>query len=228
MTGFDVKHAREQAGWTQQRLAKRLRVSQGYVSMLEREKRTVPPTLEKRLLVVLKFSPLSFPLKGEGRWSDLDDETLAHQLAGLGYPGFAHLRREPKWNPMELLVAALSRPSLEARAAEALPWLALHYWSMDWRWVVSQAKMRDLQNRLGFTVSLASELADKAGRAATSNTLLQVEAELRASRLMAENTFCNDNMTQAERRWLRTHRTPQAAEWNLLSDVKTEHLAHAY
>jgi hypothetical protein len=33
-------------------------------------------------------------------------------------------------------------------------------------------------------------------------------------------------MTDAERRWLREYRPPAAAEWNLLSDLTSEHLLH--
>lgn len=35
-------------------------------------------------------------------------------------------------------------------------------------------------------------------------------------------------MTQAERNWLRTHRTSAAAHWNLLTDLKAEHLVHVF
>jgi len=228
MTGFDVKHAREQAGWTQQRLAKRLRVSQGYVSMLEREKRIVPSTLEKRLLAVLRFSPLSFPLKGEGQWNDLDDETLAHQLAGLGYPGFAHLRREPKWNPAELLVAGLTRNYMDRRVAEGFPWLVMRYLNMDWDWVLQQSKLHDVQNRLGFVLTLGREVAEQRQYLEAADALRKVEQRVRGSQLSRIDTYCNEGLTQAEKRWLQDHSSAEARRWNLLSDLKPEHLSHAY
>jgi hypothetical protein len=34
-------------------------------------------------------------------------------------------------------------------------------------------------------------------------------------------------MTDAERRWLRQHRPPQAEHWNLLTDLRPEHLPYA-
>src|SRR5438552_17211323 len=80
--------------------------------------------------------------------------TLARDLAGLGYPGLAYLRsrnRRPK-NPGEVLLTALAQHDLEPRLVEALPWLVLRYWTLDWTWVVREAKMYDLQNRLGFVV----------------------------------------------------------------------------
>jgi len=45
-------------------------------------------------------------------WGD-DSETIAHQLAGLGYPGFAYLRRDPCDGPASVLLAALSPADAE-------------------------------------------------------------------------------------------------------------------
>jgi len=44
---------------------------------------------------------------------------------------------------------------------------------------------------------------------------------------VAENTLCKESMTQAERNWLRTHRSQAAEHWNLLTDLTVEHLDHA-
>ena len=46
------------------------------------------------------------------------------------------------------------------------------------------------------------------------------------SLLAKEDTYCNDQMTESERRWLREHRSPEAAAWRLLSDLRAEHLTH--
>ena len=59
---------------------------------------------------------------------------LAHGLASLGYPGFAHLRGATrKVNPAEFLLSALSQRNLEARVAEGLPWLVLRYFRHGFR-----------------------------------------------------------------------------------------------
>jgi hypothetical protein len=50
---------------------------------------------------------------------------------------------------------------------------------------------------------------------------------LERARLAREDTSCHDSMTQVERTWLREHRSPAAAYWNLLTDIKGEHLAYA-
>lgn len=227
MTGKELKLARQSAGWTQIQAAKKLGVSQAYVSMLERERRPVAPARVARVLKHYRLPPLALPFHGHTAWADLDDQSLAEQLAGLGHPGFAYMRAQPVWNPAELLLAALDRPQLERRTAEALPWLALKYYEMDWEWAVREAKLRDGQNRLGFVVTLARELAELKSDAAAGR-LLEVEESLRRSRLAREDTFANEGMTQAERRWLREHASAGAQKWGLLSDMAKEYLTHAH
>ena len=122
----------------------------------------------------------------------MGDLKLAQQLAGLGYPGFAYMRARATWNPAELLVAALTKDELESRTAEALPWLVLTYSNMDWNWVVRQTKLHDVQNRLGFVLTLARSLAERMNDTAVANRLREVEKQLHASVLRRELTFCHD------------------------------------
>jgi hypothetical protein len=152
---------------------------------------------------------------------------FARELANLGYPGFAHHRTgKAAWNPAQLLVLGLAENQLDRRVAEALPWLAFRYWNMNWEWVFREAKVRDLQNRLGFTLLLALELAEQLQCTDAADRLGQAEQNLKHSLLAKEDTYCNDQMTESERRWLREHRSPEAAAWSLLSDLRAEHLAH--
>jgi hypothetical protein len=46
------------------------------------------------------------------------------------------------------------------------------------------------------------------------------------SGLAKEDTLCHDSLTEAERKWLRVNRPPEAARWNLLTDMKAENLPH--
>jgi hypothetical protein len=149
---------------------------------------------------------------------------------GPGRPrtAFAHHQLgEAAWNPAQLLVLALAQNQLDRRVAEALPWLAFRYWNMNWEWVFREAKVRDLQNRLGFTLLLAWELAEKLQCQEAANCLRQAEQDLRHSLLAKEDTYCNEQLTKSERHWLREHRSPEAAAWQLLSDLRPEHLPHA-
>lgn len=149
---------------------------------------------------------------------------FARELADLGYPGFAHFAKdEPELNPAQLLVFALSQAYLDRRTTEALPWVASRYYDMDWDWVRLESKQRDLQNRLGFTLSVAKNLV---GRNATQ-ALESQEQKLRDSLLVKEDPYCNERMTTAERRWLQTHRPPEAKAWHVLSDPMPEHVTHA-
>ena len=149
------------------------------------------------------------------------------ELGVLGYPGFSYLRGRRRRNPAEVLLEALNEPDLDARVAEGLPWLAMTYVDMDWDWLVRNAKVHDRQNRLGFAVSLASEVSEGRKQSERARKLRSYLEVLERARLAREDTFCHDSITQAERAWLREHRSPAAAHWNLLTDMKGEHLAYA-
>ncbi len=150
---------------------------------------------------------------------------LAGDLAALGYPGFAYLRsRTPKKNPHQVVLAALAQPNLEARAVEALPWLLVRHADADTRWLEDHAKLGDLQNRLGFVVSMARRAAESdVGRQREAWALAQLERQLYGSRLAREDTLCQELMSEAERRWLRKNRSEEARKWNLLTQWGPEH-----
>ncbi len=125
-----------------------------------------------------------------------------------------------------MLLHALDTEDLNARVTEALPGLPLTYPDMDWDWLTLRAKMRDRQNRLGFVGLLARDVAREHKNTLLESTLDKQVAFLERSRLAGEDTLCKSSMTQAERAWLRTHRTDAAVHWNLLSDLTTEQLSH--
>lgn len=230
MTGRQLAEARKEMGLTQQEAARRLRVSQPYLSLLERGRRPLPPSQVHCFLTVYQsLPPVALPLKGPLEWDRLGNQELASELASFGYPGFSYLRTQPGWNPAEVLVAALTKDDLESRVAEALPWLVLAYSNMNWTFVVEQAKLHDVQNRLGFVLTLARELAERSqnNNSAAAVQLSAVESRLQNSVLLRKQTFCSEHMSQAERRWLETRSTPEARRWNVLSDLSPEHLSHA-
>lgn len=87
-----------------------------------------------------------------------EPDRLARMLAGLGYPGFSHVRPRATSNPAAFPLAALRLSDLDSRLAEALPWVAWRYWDLDRGWLLERARVADLQNRLGFAVTLAKQL----------------------------------------------------------------------
>jgi len=224
MADFDLRTLRKKLSWNQQQLAHRMGVSQGLVSLWERGVRTIPENRVVQLQRLgVNLNPLSLPIREARMRGDYSQE-----LANLGYPGFEHLRTgQPRWNPAQLLVSALSEQFLDRRIAEALPWLVLRYWKMDWDWVRREAKLRDLQNRLGFTLALAQKLATVTRNDQAAVLLEEQQKKLRGSLLAKEDTLCNDRLTDAERKWLRKNRSPEAAAWHVLSDLRTDHLVHA-
>ncbi len=175
---------------------------------------------------VFDFPPTALPLETE-QMSSLGESELKSDLGALGYPGFSYLRGKPTRNPAQLLFFALDQPDLDTRVVEALPWLTCTYVEMNWDWLVSNAKLHDRQNRLGFVVTLAGELAQKTGDSACSRKLTDSRALLERSRLVREDTLCHNSMTKAERKWLRLNRPPEARHWNLLTDLDVRHLAYA-
>jgi transcriptional regulator with XRE-family HTH domain len=229
MGGNMLKEARLEKSWTQKRAALALDVTQAYLSMLEKGHRPLSERLVSKALKVLNLPATALPLRtGEvamsASWRKRD---FSAELGALGYPGFAYLRARRRRNPAQVLLEALNERNLDARVAEGLPWLAMTYVDMDWDWLVRNAKVGDRQNRLGFAVSLAGDVAEGKRDRRRARELRQPLEVLERARLVREDTFCHDSMTQTERAWLREHRSPAAAHWNLLTDMKEEHLAYA-
>jgi len=143
----------------------------------------------------------------------------AGDLRALGYPKFSYLKEKKSPDPKELLFDALDERDLDSRIVEGLPWLAVTYVDMDWDWLVQNASLHRRQNRLGFVVALAIDLARPKSDNERLLKLRQQLEKLETIRLAEEDTLCHDSMTTTERAWLRAHRSPTAAHWNILSDL---------
>ncbi len=220
-----LKEVRRQKGWTQGETAEKLGVSQPYLSLLEQGLRP----LTKRLLSKLQrhFDVPVTELPVEAPKPNVGQQQVAEALGALGYPGFAYLKRGARWNPAQVVLTALEQANLEARLAEALPWVVLHYPNLNWDWLLERVKVKDVQNRLGFVVTLARQLAARHGDHAAATRLLGLEQRLEGARLVKEDTLGRESMTVAERRWLLGTRPPEAQHWNLLTDLIPEHLPYA-
>jgi len=213
----ELKRAREARGWTQLQMAQRLGVSQGYVSLMESGARPVPHSLAALLRRKLGLSPSTLA----PRELNLDPDGLPGVLGALGYEPFGYLKGR-LLNPATVLLAALRQKDLSSRVVEALPWLALRFPDLNREWLVERAKVHDVQNRLAYVVTLASELAG----AGVATLLRDLALGLEPSRLACEDTLCHDSMTETERRWVREQRSEQAEHWNLLTDLRREHLPY--
>lgn len=229
MTGEQLKSGRQQKGWNQGQAALRLGVSQPYLSLLERGGRRVPEKLARKAAGVYGLSAATLPLEvAPEDLGPVGQDDLAADLAALGYPGLSYLgARRRKKNPAAVLLSALNTSDLESRLVEALPWVVWNFPELDWGWLVSAAKQHDLQNRLGFVTSVARGVAESRGEGEKAELLGRRVQELERSRLAREDTLCHDSLTEAERRWLREHRTKEAEHWNLLTDLAPEHLSYA-
>jgi hypothetical protein len=174
---------------------------------------------------VLGLPASTLPVSSES--APLRAEDAARALGALGYSGFAHLRQSRRVNPAELLLRTLRAPKVEARIVEALPWLLVNHLNLDWHWLLREAKVNDLQNRLGFVVTVAREVAERQGKSDAANVLRHWERVLENSRLANEDAFAQDPLGDAERTWLRSNRSKEAARWNLLTSLSVETVARS-
>jgi transcriptional regulator with XRE-family HTH domain len=229
MTGESLRTSRREAGWTQRRLAARLSVSQEYVSLMERGRRPVPDNLARAVTRLLRLPATALPLPGSAVGEAAAESWVEHALTRLGYPGFAYRGKPgPKRNPTEVLHRALARDRLDPRLVEALPWLLLRFEGFDYEALAVPAKLRDLQNRLGFTIALAREVAEQDPQwRHRAGELRRLEELLEPSRLAREDTYGGTVGSDRMRDWLRKHRSKAAEHWNVLTDLKTEHLPYA-
>jgi len=228
MTGRELKKYRKDSKLTQERAAKLLGVSQTYLSLLENGERPLNMRLRKKAVAAFGLSPTELPSKA--RYLKIDpvtDEQLTVDLATLGYKGFSHYKPSRQKNPADVLLSALNADNRDARLIEALPWLVLAFPDMEWHDVKRVVKMYDLQNRLGFVLSVALGLAEQRQDKSTAATLSRREADLVPSMLVREGTLCNDKMTNAERRWLATNRTDDARRWRILASLSPQLVRYA-
>jgi transcriptional regulator with XRE-family HTH domain len=221
-----LQSARRTAGLTQQQAADRLGVSQAYLALLERGRRPVTDRLGPRIVRLYRLGPTTLPLESDSidSWHS---SSLAAALASLGYPGFRQLRDAHRKNPAVVLLAAIAASEVEVRVIEALPWLVVEHSDLDWQWLIREAKLRDVQNRLGFVVTLARQVAEKRGDASAASRLREIEEVLDRARLVREDTLCQASLSDAERRWLRRTRPVEASHWNLLTDLNAQFLPYA-
>lgn len=226
MSGEALRRAREEYRWTQAQAGARLGISQAYVALLEKGRRPVPVDLARKAVRVLKLSPVLLP--PAEKLSAGESNKLARDLGRLGYPGFAYLRGGWLKNPGEVLLTALAQPRLDSRVAEALPWVVLQYPELDSDWLVRQARLLNLTNRLGFVVDLATRVLEKTNETNSPryHALTRLSDALRASRLDIEDTFGQGALTERERDWLRAHRPPEARFWHLLTNWQPEFLQY--
>lgn len=226
MTPRQLKDGRLAASLTQARAAVRLGLSQPYLSQLERGRRDVTTTVAVAAAKLYRLPPTALAPPVDPPAVPTESESLAHQLAALGYPGYGHLRKSPLVNPALVALNCVSKEDLDGRVAEAMPWVLAHYPELDWPWLLAQAKLRNVQNRLGFLVMVARNVAERRSDNVAAKKLSWVETELEPARLAAETTLGRESMPEAEKAWLRRHRSAEARHWSVLSGMKAEELPY--
>lgn len=226
MTAQHWISGRQKAGLTQVQAARRLGLSQPYLSQLEKGSRSAGPALTRKAVALYRLPPSVLPLPKGEESAAAAPARLQEELAALGYPGFAHVRSSRKHNPAVVVLTALLQQDLDARLVEALPWVIGTYTDLNWQWLRDHARLRNAQNRLGYVVYLAKAVIGS--RDENAREILSAwERDLEESRLAREDTLGRDSMATAERLWLKTHRPAAAAHWNLLTSLSPEQLPYA-
>lgn len=207
---------RERVGISQMALAKALGVTQAYVSQLEAGLRPVTRRLAARLAALpeaRQLPPTVFPVTLFGL--DAADADVAADLAALGYPGVDPREGHAPKNPAAVILSIIRRRQVAPAVMAAIPWVLLHFPDLDTGWLVAQARLNNLQNRLGFLTDLALAVARDHAHLEKLNAM---RADLEASRLAKEDTLARE-LTPAEREFFREHRTDLARHWNLLTGL---------
>jgi hypothetical protein len=194
--------------------------------MIEGGRRPVTEEIAVKAVGVFRLPATALPLKVDAQ-SALDEKGFKAELGALGYPGFAKFRvGKPKYNPARLLLLALRQDVLDTRVVEALPFLLVKYVDLDWQWVLMNAKVFDGQNRFGFLVDLAEDVAKGLGDVERKSELKEMKRMIDWSRLAREDTLCQESMSQGERKLLRRKRPAKARHWNLLTDMEEKGLGY--
>ncbi|MBK5290653.1 MAG: helix-turn-helix transcriptional regulator [Acidobacteriia bacterium] len=204
-----LQHWRKHSGLTQVDAAALLGVSQPYLSLLERGSRPLTKALRSRMNAVRKPTH-----------QDSTADHFRRQMSALGYPLFAHVSpARAKPSPEAFLLSVLSQSDVDSRVVEGLPWLVQQYaGEMELPWLVRQAKLQSLQNRMGFLFQAAG---------VETSELMAAAHELERARLLEESTLCWDTMPAATREWVRANRSPLAKHWNVVTTLQPQDSHHA-
>lgn len=225
----EIRQYRGHLMLSQAQLAHALGVTQAYISQLERGKRPVSTKLAVKLagLPDLRRLPATvFPEDTAGL--DRIDADFAADLGAMGYPGFASPGERAPKNPAAVIVGILKRRQVAPGVMAAIPWLLLRFPDLNTSWLIDQARLNNLQNRLGFLTDLAIEIAETylaAGRFDEAHLLKleEMRGHLEDSRLAKDDTLARP-LSPSERQFFEENRSETARHWNLLTGLTKETL----
>jgi len=149
------------------------------------------------------------------------EDQLTQWVTRLGYPGFVTTPAfvpDPERLATKTLQRAFKVRTLHPRLVEALTWVAMEFWALDWESVTRTALAAGTQNRLGYLLDLAREEAAHQNRAVASARLAAVQRGLEASRSDQEDEFFEAFGSELERQFVLARRPPAAAFWRMCTD----------
>jgi transcriptional regulator with XRE-family HTH domain len=222
--GSEFKTWRKKAGKTQMDVALAVGVRQPFVCAVEKGHRPVTPAMSNWLYSVYPEALTATPLRDSQ--TPQSSENLKERLGSLGYPGFAYMAGENgKADSLAVLLDALKTEDLDQRVTVALPWVLAHQTDLNWRKLTDEARLSNLQNRLGFLIEVTVEAAKRVHLMDAAARLEPWLHWLREARLYREDTLCKKSMTQVERRRLRRSRPQAARFWRLFTNLNAKKVA---
>jgi hypothetical protein len=109
-----------------------------------------------------------------------------------------------------------------------MPWLLLNFGRLDHRVLVDKARELGVQNRLGFVVALAKQVARRSPTHVRRLAELEsLESALETHRLANEDLLGQSFRTEKLRAWVEKNRSKEAVHWNVVTSLAAEHLAYA-
>jgi transcriptional regulator with XRE-family HTH domain len=226
MNATELLNARQTAKLEQIDAAKKLGISQPYLSLLESGKREITEKIALRAVKMFRLPPTSIPPKFNFEDSQpVSNEILREDIAALGFADFAGFKKKTRHkNPADVLFQAISKDNLDSETLKALPWLIVEFYDLKWEDVVKACKLNNLQNRLGFLISLAINIAVKKGEFKKASSLSTIIAELEKSKLFREEYLCNSSPTPDEQTRFKSKRSKEAESWRIFTDLNIEDL----
>jgi hypothetical protein len=119
----------------------------------------------------------------------------------------------------------LTSSDVPARVTEALPWVLVKFSDLNWDWLLREAKLANVQNRLGYLVSLAKQVSESQNETQALERLEAARVRLEEARLAKEDSL-GRRLTEVERHHLRHERSDVAKHWNLLTTLRANDLRY--
>ena len=159
---------------------------------------------------------------------EADAPYLTESLAKLGYPGLAYVRtRLTRKNPAEVLLTALIRQLRESRGGSP-SMVAFAVLAEGIYLVIGPSEKTQSPESFGVCCqSCETGVRERSSKRSQNPSASRTRSKTRRKPLGQRRFFLQATRTPGEREWLLQNRPEEARHWNLLADLRPEHLQYA-